>query len=137
MQLPFRLPVFSSAGLAVRPSKGSCTFAMAFAVDRGAHGTGLLDGLGFIVLGLMPRKCKVTGRSVSSPMKERALSSVTLLLRLPVVPPVVRRRPSPDYRERFSGSSQHQFSLIEAGAKWSIMASDCRHGCLRPPGYSP
>ena len=42
-------------GLMVRPSKGSCTFAMAFAVDRGAYGTVSLDGLGFIVLGLYAR----------------------------------------------------------------------------------
>jgi hypothetical protein len=40
--------------LAVSPSKGSCTFAMAFQVDRGSYGTVLLDGLGFIVLGFTP-----------------------------------------------------------------------------------
>jgi hypothetical protein len=40
--------------MAVRPSKGSCTFAMAFHVDRGSYGTVSLDGLGFIVLGLTP-----------------------------------------------------------------------------------
>jgi len=40
--------------MTVRPSKGSCTFAMAFKVDRGSYGTVSLDGLGFIVLGLTP-----------------------------------------------------------------------------------
>ncbi len=40
--------------MAVRPSKGSCTFAMAFQIERGSHGTVPLDGLGFIVLGLTP-----------------------------------------------------------------------------------
>src|SRR5213593_805163 len=40
--------------MAVRPSKGSCTFAMAFQIDRGSYGTVSLDGLGFIVLGLTP-----------------------------------------------------------------------------------
>lgn len=40
--------------MAVRPSKGSCTFAMAFQIDRGSYGTVPLDGLGFIVLGLTP-----------------------------------------------------------------------------------
>ena len=40
--------------MAVKPSKGSCTFAMAFQVERGSYGTVALDGLGFIVLGLTP-----------------------------------------------------------------------------------
>lgn len=40
--------------MAVKPSKGSCTFAMAFQIERGSYGTVTLDGLGFIVLGLTP-----------------------------------------------------------------------------------
>ena len=40
--------------MAVSPSKGSCTFAMAFQIDRGSYGQVPLDGLGFIVLGLTP-----------------------------------------------------------------------------------
>ena len=40
--------------LAVSPTKGSCTFAMAFQIDRGTYGSVSLDGLGFIVLGLTP-----------------------------------------------------------------------------------
>jgi hypothetical protein len=40
--------------MAVRPSKGSCTFAMAFSIERGTFGKVPLDGLGFIVLGYTP-----------------------------------------------------------------------------------
>src|SRR5438874_810785 len=40
--------------MAVSPSKGSCTFAMAFQVYRGSYDTVSLDGLGFIVLGFTP-----------------------------------------------------------------------------------
>jgi hypothetical protein len=40
--------------MAVEPTKGSCTFAMAFQIERGSYGKGSLDGLGFIVLGLTP-----------------------------------------------------------------------------------
>lgn len=40
--------------LAVRPTKGSCNFAMAFQIDRGQYGKVALDGLGFVVLGLTP-----------------------------------------------------------------------------------
>lgn len=41
-------------GMAVSPTKESCTFAMAFAIEHGTFGTVPLDGLGFIVLGFTP-----------------------------------------------------------------------------------
>ena len=45
--------------LAVKPTKGSCTVAMAFQVGQGSHGTVSLDGLGFIVLLFTPEEmCK-------------------------------------------------------------------------------
>ena len=40
--------------MAVKPTKGSCTFAMAFQIDSGSYGTVSLNGLGFIVLGFTP-----------------------------------------------------------------------------------
>ena len=40
--------------MTARPSKGSCTFAMAFQIERGHFGSVSLDGLGFIILGLTP-----------------------------------------------------------------------------------
>jgi hypothetical protein len=40
--------------MAVNPSKGTCTFAMAFQIERGTYGPVSLDGLGFIVLGFTP-----------------------------------------------------------------------------------
>jgi hypothetical protein len=40
--------------MAVKPSKGWCTFAMAFQIDHGSYGTVSLDGLGFIILGFTP-----------------------------------------------------------------------------------
>lgn len=40
--------------MAVTPTKGTCAFAMAFQVEKGAFGAVSLDGLGFIVLGLTP-----------------------------------------------------------------------------------
>jgi hypothetical protein len=40
--------------MAVRPTKGSCMFAMGFQIDRGHYESVSLDGLGFIVLGLTP-----------------------------------------------------------------------------------
>ena len=40
--------------MAVEPSKGSCTFAMAFQIDHGNYGAVPLDGLAFVVLGFTP-----------------------------------------------------------------------------------
>ena len=40
--------------MTVTPTKGSCTFAMAFQIDSGIYGTVSLDGLGFIILGWTP-----------------------------------------------------------------------------------
>ena len=40
--------------MAVSPTKGTCTFAMAFQIERGSFGALSLDGLGFIVLGFTP-----------------------------------------------------------------------------------
>src|SRR5712692_5485109 len=58
--------------MAVKPSKGSCTFAMAFQIARGAYGTVSLDGLGFIVLGLTPEAMGKGNWSVGVIADERA-----------------------------------------------------------------
>ena len=59
-------------GMAVRPTKGSCTFAMAFAIDRGSYGTVALDGLGFIVLGFTPEEMGKGNWSIGLIADERA-----------------------------------------------------------------
>ena len=58
--------------MAVMPTKGSCTFAMAFQVDRGSFGTVSLDGLGFIVLGFTPGAMGKGNWSVGVIADERA-----------------------------------------------------------------
>ena len=42
--------------MTVRPTKGACTFAMAFQIERGSYGALSLDNLGFIVLGFTPEE---------------------------------------------------------------------------------
>lgn len=59
-------------GLAVRPTKGSCTFAMAYSIDRGVFGSVSLDGLGFIVLGLTPEEMGKGNWSVGLIADDRA-----------------------------------------------------------------
>ena len=58
--------------MAVRPSKGSCTFAMGFQIERGSYGTVSLDGLGFIVLGLTPEAMGKGNWSVGLVADDRA-----------------------------------------------------------------
>lgn len=60
--------------MAVSPSKGSCTFAMAFQIERGTYGTVSLDGLGFIVLGFTPEAMGSGNWSVGVIADERASS---------------------------------------------------------------
>jgi len=59
-------------GMAVTPSKGSCTFAMAFEIERGLYGAVSLDGLGFIVLGFTPEAMGKGNWSVGLVSDERA-----------------------------------------------------------------
>ena len=56
----------------VKPTKGSCTFAMAFQIDGGSYGTVPLDGLGFIVLGLTPEEMGKGNWSVGLIVDDRA-----------------------------------------------------------------
>jgi hypothetical protein len=58
--------------MAVKPSNGSCTFAMAFQIDRGSYGAVSLDGLGFIVVGFTPEAMGKGNWSVGLLTDERA-----------------------------------------------------------------
>lgn len=60
------------AQLMVKPTKGSCTFAMAFQVERGHFGDVPLDGLGFIVVGVTPEEMGKGNWSVGVVVDERA-----------------------------------------------------------------
>jgi hypothetical protein len=58
--------------MTVRPTKGSCTFAMAFQIEGGSYGSVKLDGLGFIVLGFTPEEMAKGNWSVGLITDERA-----------------------------------------------------------------
>ena len=58
--------------MAVKPSKGTCTFAMGFQIERGRYGTVPLDGLGFIVVGWTPEAMGKGHWSVGVIADERA-----------------------------------------------------------------
>jgi hypothetical protein len=58
--------------MAVRPSKGSCTFAMTLQVENGSFGNVPLNGLTFIVLGMTPEEMGKGNWSVGLIVDERA-----------------------------------------------------------------
>ena len=58
--------------LTVRPTKGTCTFAMAFHIDSGSYGSVSLDDLGFIVVGFTPEEMGKGNWSVGIIADERA-----------------------------------------------------------------
>jgi hypothetical protein len=58
--------------LSAKPSKGSCTFAMAFKIDQGKFGAVTLDGLGFLVIGFTPEEMGKGNWSAGVIVDERA-----------------------------------------------------------------
>jgi hypothetical protein len=58
--------------MAVRPSNGSCTFAMTMQIERGSFGDVALDGLCFIVVGYAPAEMGKGNWSVGLVIDERA-----------------------------------------------------------------
>jgi hypothetical protein len=58
--------------MAVRPTKGACTFAMAMQVERGTFGSVPLGGVTFIILGYTPEEMGKGNWSVGLVVDERA-----------------------------------------------------------------
>lgn len=54
------------------PTKGSCTFAMSYQIERGNYGDVSLDGLGFIILGRTPAEMGKGNWSVGLIADDRA-----------------------------------------------------------------
>ena len=61
--------------MAARPSKGSCTFAMAMRVEHGSFGDVPLNGLTFIVLGMTPEEMGKGNWSVGLVIDEGATAA--------------------------------------------------------------
>jgi hypothetical protein len=56
----------------VKPTQGSCTFAMAFRIERGRFGDLPLDGLGFVVVAVTPEEMGKGNWSVGVVVDEHA-----------------------------------------------------------------
>jgi hypothetical protein len=58
--------------MTVKPTKGSCTFAMAFRIDEGRFGDVPLQGLGFVIVAVTPEEMAKGNWSVGLVIDERA-----------------------------------------------------------------
>jgi len=58
--------------LTAKPTKGSCTFAMSFKIERGQFGDLALGGLGFIIIGMTPEEMGKGNWSAGVIVDERA-----------------------------------------------------------------
>ena len=111
--------------MAVKPSKGTCTFAMAFQVDRGSFGALSLDGLGFIVLGLTPEAMGKGNWSVGLIADERASldqrDAITAIASGAAGGPMSALS---GLIGKFLGVEIAPIRFDRSGAKWSVNASN-------------
>ena len=110
--------------MAVKPTKGSCTFAMAFQIERGSFGTVSLDGLGFIVLGLTPEAMGKGNWSVGLVTDERASTeqreAITAIASGAAGGPMAALS---GLIGKFLGVESAPISFERSGVKWSVKAA--------------
>src|SRR5258707_10250727 len=112
------------AQMAAKPTKGSCTFAMAFQIERGRFGDVALDGLGFIVLGLTPEAMGKGNWSVGLVADERASAeqrdAITAIASGAAGGPMAALS---GVIGKFLGVESAPVGFDRAGAKWAVKAS--------------
>jgi hypothetical protein len=110
--------------LIVRPSKGSCTFAMGFQIERGRHASLSLDGLGFIVLGFTPEEMGKGNWSVGLIIDERASreqrDAITAIASGAIGGPMAALS---GLIGKFLGAESALIDFHRDGASWSVKAS--------------
>lgn len=109
--------------MSVKPTKGSCTFAMAFQIDRGSYGTVSLDGLGSIVLGLTPEEMAKGNWSVGVIADARASAeqrdAITAIAGGSTGGPMAALSPMVG---TILGVESAAIRFDRAGARWSVTA---------------
>lgn len=110
--------------LAVEPTGGSCTFAMAFQIERGNYDTIPLDGLGFIVLGFTPEAMGKGNWSVGVIADERASAeqrdAITAIASGAAGGPMAAVSPLVG---TFLGVESAPIRFERSGARWSVKAA--------------
>ena len=111
--------------MAVRPTKGSCTFAMAMQVERGNFGNVPLEGLGFIVLGLTPEEMGKGNWSVGLVIDERASAeqrdAITAIASGAAGGPMAALS---GLIGKFLGAESAPIHFNKSGVKWTVKASN-------------
>src|SRR5215510_9437016 len=111
--------------MTVRPTKGTCTFAMAFQIDRGTYGNVSLDGFGFIVLGLTPEEMAKGNWSVGLIVDEHASveqpDALTSIVSGAAGGPMAALS---GLIGKFLGVESASIVFTRSGAKWSVKASN-------------
>ena len=110
--------------MAVAPTKGSCTFAMAYQIERGSYGSVPLNGLGFIILGLTPEAMGKGNWSVGVIADERATpeqrEALTAIASGSGGGPIAALAPLVG---KFLGVTSAPIKFDRNGAKWSVTAA--------------
>lgn len=110
--------------MAVEPTKGSCTFAMAFQIERGTFGPTSLEQLGFIVLGLTPEAMGKGNWSVGLVIDDRATTeqrdAITAIASGAAGGPMAGLA---GLIGKFLGVESAPIKFDRSGAKWSVTAA--------------
>ena len=110
--------------MAVKPTNGSCTFAMAFQIERGRFADTTLDGLGFIVLGLTPEEMGKGNWSVGLVVDDRASAAqrdaIAAIASGAAGGPMAALS---GLIGKFLGVESATISFDRADAKWSVKAA--------------
>ena len=110
--------------LAVKPTNGTCTFAMAFQIERGKYGNVSLDGLGFILLGFTPQEMGKGNWSVGLITDERANAqqkdAITTIASGAAGGPMAALS---GLIGKFLGVESSPIQFHRDGVKWSVKAS--------------
>jgi hypothetical protein len=109
--------------MAVAPTKGTCTFAMAYQIERGSYGSVSLDGLGFIILALTPEAMGKGNWSVGVIADERGTAeqreALTAIASGSGGGPIAALGPLVG---KFLGVATAPIKFDRKGAKWSVTA---------------
>jgi hypothetical protein len=109
--------------MTARPTKGSCTFAMALHIEKGSFGGVALDGLPFIVIGFTPGPMGDGNWSVGLVIDERASDeqrdAVTAIASGGAGGPMA---PLAALIGKFLGVERAPIRIDGSGVKWSAIA---------------
>lgn len=110
--------------MAVRPSRGTCTFAMGFQIEGGTYDSVSLSGLGFIVLGLTPEAMGNGNWSVGLIIDEQASAeqrdALTAIATGAAGGPMAALS---GLIGKFLGVESAPIRFDRSGVKWSVTAS--------------